>query len=88
MGTEGALSFTDLEERDCWVRPIASIIVDNSASAIVGFPPTSLIGAFGLWLPPTHWAIYVAQNAGTTTTAGLAAAGSAIYYTPILGQYT
>ena len=87
MGTEGALSFTDTEERDSITRLIASITVDTSASAIYAFPPTSIALLFGGVIPP-YWAIYVSQNCGTTTTAGLAAAGSAIYYTPITAQYT
>lgn len=87
IGTEGALSFTDTEERDSLVRLLASITVDNTASAIYTFPPTGIAQLFGGMVPPYH-AIYVAQNCATTTTAGLASAGSAIYYTPVNAQYT
>ncbi|MBK9704783.1 MAG: hypothetical protein IPO75_15815 [Betaproteobacteria bacterium] len=87
IGTEGALSFTDTEERDSLVRLLASITVDNTASAIYTFPPTGIAQMFGGMVPPYH-AIYVAQNCATTTAAGLAAAGSAIYYTPVNAQYT
>lgn len=87
IGTEGALSFTDLEERDCLVRFLTSITVDATASAIYTFPPTGIAQLFGGFVPPYH-ALYVAQNCSTTTTAGLAAAGSAIYYTPVTLQYT
>ena len=87
IGTEGALSFTDTEERDTLCRLLGSITVDNTASAIYTFPPTGIAMLFGGWVPPYH-AIYIAQNCSTTTTAGLAAAGSAVYYTPVNAQYT
>lgn len=87
IGTEGALSFTDTEERDSLARLLASITVDNTASAIYTFPPTGIAQMFGGMVPPYH-AIYVAQNCATTTAAGLASSGSAIYYTPVNAQYT
>lgn len=87
IGTEGALSFVDTEERDALCRPLGTIIVDNSASAIYTFPQTGIAQLFG-GVVPTHHAIYIAQNCSTTTTAGLAAAGSAVYYTPVTYQYT
>lgn len=87
IGTEGALSFTDTEERDSLCRLLGSITVDNTASAIYTFPPTGIAQLFGGAVPPYH-AIYIGQNCSTTTTAGLAAAGSAVYYTPITYQYT
>ena len=87
VGTEGALSFTDTEERDSIGRLLCSIPVDNTASAVYQFPPTGIAQLFGGAVPP-YWAIYVAQNASTTTAAGLASSGSALYYTPIYAQYT
>lgn len=87
IGTEGALSFTDTEERDSLVRFLGSITVDNTASAIYTFPPTGIAALFGGEIPPYH-AIYIAQNCSTTTTAGLASSGSAVYQTPKLKQYT
>lgn len=87
IGTEGALSFTDTEERDSLVRLLGSIPVDATASAIYTFPPTAIAQLFGGWIPPYH-ALYISQNCSTTTTAGLAAAGSAVYYTPLNAQYT
>lgn len=87
IGTEGALSFTDTEERDTLCRLLGSITVDNTASAIYTFPQTGIAMLFNGRVP-THHAIYIAQNCSTTTTAGLAAAGSAVYYTPIYSQYT
>jgi hypothetical protein len=87
IGTEGALSFTDAEERDSLCRLLGSITVDNSASAIYTFPQTGIASLFG-GIVPTHHAIFVAQNCSTTTTAGFASSGSAAYYTPVVCQYT
>lgn len=86
-GTEGALTFTDTEELNGLARLLVAIEVDNTASAVYSFPPTGIAQLFG-GAVPTHHALYVTQNASTTTTAGLAAAGSALYYTPVLMQYT
>lgn len=87
IGTEGALSFTDTEERDSLCRLLGSIIVDSTASAIYTFPQTGIAGLFGGRIPSSH-AIFIAQNCSTTTTAGLASSGSAVYYTPQQDQYT
>jgi hypothetical protein len=85
IGTEGALAFTDTEERDALCLRLCTLTVDTTASAIVAFPPTGIAALFGGWVPP-YFAIYVTQNASTTTTAGLASSGSAIYSTPIMIQ--
>ena len=87
IGTEGALSFTDTEERDSLCRLLGSITVDSTASAIYTFPQTGIAQLFG-GVIPTHHAIFVAQNCATTTAAGLAASGSAVYKTPVYGTYT
>lgn len=87
IGTEGALGFVDTEERDSLCRLLGSITADSSASAIYTFPPTGIAQLFGGVVPPYH-ALFVAQNCGTTTTAGLAAAGSAVYQTPAYATYT
>lgn len=87
IGTEGALSFTDTEEKNSLCRLLVSIEVDNTASAIYTFPQTGIAQLFG-GIVPTHHALFIAQNCSTTTTAGLAAAGSAIYYTPVHARYT
>lgn len=87
IGTEGALSFTDSEERDALCRPLGQIIVDSSASAIYTFPQTGIRQLFGGECP-THHAIYIAHNCSTTTTAGFAASGSAVYRTGVYGTYT
>lgn len=87
LGTEGAITFTDSEERDSICRLLTSITVDATASAIYAFPQTAIANLFGGRMP-SDFCFYVSQNASTTTTAGLAAAGSALYYTPIHSQYT
>lgn len=86
-GTEGALTFTDVEELNGIARLLVALEVDTTASAVHSFPPTGIAQLFGGIVPPYH-CIYVTQNASTTTTAGLAAAGSALYYTPAVLQYT
>lgn len=87
IGTEGALSFTDTEERDTLCRLLGSIVVDNTASAIYTFPQTGIAALFNGRVP-THHAPFIAQNCSTTTTAGFASSGSAVYRTGIYGQYT
>lgn len=87
LGTEGAVAFADTYRRDSLVRLLASVTVDNTASAIYTVPPTGIAQLFGGGVPPYH-CIVVAQNASTTTTAGLASSGSAVYYTPVTAQYT
>jgi hypothetical protein len=87
IGTEGALSFTDTEERDSLCRLLTVLTADTTASSILAFPPTGIAQLFG-GMMPAYWALFVTQNVSTTTTAGLAAAGSAIYHTPVYAQYT
>jgi hypothetical protein len=87
IGTEGALSFVDTEQRDCLCELIASITVDSGASEIYAKMCAGVASRFGGSLPP-YFAIYISHNCATTTTAGLAAAGSAVYATPIIGSYT
>jgi hypothetical protein len=87
IGTEGALSFTDSEERDSLCRLLCVLTADTTASSILTFPPTGIAQLFGGFVPASH-AIFVTQNVSTTTTAGLASSGSAIYHTPVYCQYT
>lgn len=87
IGTEGALSFTDTEERDSLCRLLTVLTADTTASSILAFPPTGIAQLFG-GAPPPYWALFVTQNVSTTTTAGLASSGSAIYYTPVAFRYT
>lgn len=87
VGVEGALSFADTEERDSACILIDSIPVDASASSIVYMKSKGINLHFNGELP-THYCLFISQNATTTTTAGLAAAGSAVYRTPKIKQYT
>lgn len=83
-GSEGAATIHDTEQRDSGLRLVSAISVDNTASAVYTFPPTSIADLFGA-IPP-YWAVFVTQNAATTTAAGLASSGSALYYIPV--EYT
>ena len=86
-GTEGVASFVDAEERDAACVLFDSITVDNSASAVMPRPQRAISSFFGGRIP-THFCFFVAQNCTTTTTAGLASSGSALYTTPVYSQYT
>jgi hypothetical protein len=44
----------------------------------------SICAALGLIMPPTHHCLFITQNCATTTAAGLASSGSAIYQTAIV----
>lgn len=91
IGTEGVGSFADTFRRDCLVRQLCGAIeVDTAASAPYSFGQTGIAQCFGGQCP-THHGLFVALNTTTTTTAGLAAAGSpqsAIYQTPSFYTYT
>lgn len=86
-GTQGALSFTAVEQKLSWCRLLTAITVNNTASQIYAFPPTSIATLFG-GAPPKNWAVFVTGNAATTTNAQFAASGSLISYTPVFSQYT
>ena len=87
-GTEGAITFTDTFRQIAQTRLLQSIFVGESGSATVyEFPQTSIAQLFGGNMP-NAWYLYVSQNVTTTTTAGLAASGNAMYYTPVVAQYT
>lgn len=87
LGTEGAVAFADIYRRDALAQLLWSITVDTTASAIYTFPPLGIAQLFNGRVPPYH-CLFVTHNLSTTTTAGLAAAGSALYYTPVIDQYT
>lgn len=66
---------------------IAAAISGNSVnSRIYSFAPTSLASLFGGVLP-THFVVFVTHNIQSTTSAW-GTGDNAIYYTPVLGQYT
>lgn len=86
-GTEGAITFTDTFRQITQCRLLQSIFVGESGSAtIYDIPETGIKQLFGRC--PTHFYLYIALNTSTTTTAGLASSGNAIYYTPVIDQYT
>ncbi len=85
-GTEGALSFTAAEQVNACARLLGSVAVNNTASQVYAFPQTSIAQLFGY--VPTHWCLFIAQNAASSTNAGLASSGSAVYYTRTINQYT
>ena len=85
-GTEGAATWHDTEQMNSGSVLLRSIEVDAGASDVMTFPQTGIAQFFSV--VPTHFAIFVGQNASTTTTAGLAASGSALFGIPVLSQYT
>ena len=85
LGTEGTGSFTDTQMRDSLCRLLISIPVTTTVSEVYTFAQLGIAQLFGNTVP-THHCLYIAANAGTTTTASFASA--AIYYTPNVDQYT
>lgn len=85
-GTEGTATWHDTEQMNSGSVLLRSIEVDTGASDVMTFPQTGIAQLFGQM--PTHFALFVGQNASTTTTAGLAASGSALYGIPVLSSYT
>ena len=85
-GTEGTCTWHDTEQMNSAGRLLASIEVDSSASDVMTLPQTGIAQLFGVL--PTHFAVYVGQNCATSTNAGFAASGSALYGIPVLQQYT
>ena len=84
VGTQGAGSFVDTEERDSACILLDAIVVDTTASSIVYLKPKSIVSAMGgLIMPPTHFSFFVSTNAVTTTAAALAATGNALYMTAL-----
>lgn len=87
LGTEGAISFTSTQARDAACRLLATIPVATTNGAIYVLPETAIAALFNGRMP-THFVIYIAQNATTTTTAGLASSANAVYVTGDYTQYT
>ena len=86
-GTEGTISFTAREQLLANGRLLQSFAVTSTASQIYAIPETGIAQLFGGQCP-THWYLFVTGNATTTTTAQFASSGSAVYYTPVMAQYT
>ncbi len=87
LGTEGAIAFVDTEERDSICEFLLQIPVDSTASAIKAKLGAAISSRFGGRLP-SHYCLFITQNCTTTTTAGLAASGSAVHLTPTYHTYT
>lgn len=85
-GTEGAATVHDTEML-AGLRLIQSIECDNGASDVMTLPLQAIAHLFGGRVPP-FIALFVTHNVATSTNAGLAAAGSAVYGLPVLDQYT
>lgn len=86
-GSVGAATVHDTEQRDGGMRLIAALEVDNGASEVYTFPPTSIAQAFG-GIVPAYWALWVTSNACTSTNDWCVSSGTTLYYAPVLYQYT
>ena len=86
-GSVGAATVHDTEQRDSGMRLLAAIEVDNGASEVYTFPPTSIAQAFG-GVVPAYWALFVTSNAATSTNDWCVASGTALYHAPVVYQYT
>ena len=86
-GSVGAATVHDTEQRDNGMRLAAVLACDNGASEVHTFPPTSIAQLFGGIVPP-YWAVWVTSNACTSTNDWCVAAGTALYYQPVVLQYT
>ena len=86
-GTVGAATVHSVEARDSGMRLVAAIYVNNTASAVFTFPPTSIAALFGGSVP-NRWALWVTSNAATTTADWCVSSGTTLYYAPVLAQYT
>lgn len=83
-GAEGAATVHDVEHIGLELLPLESIVVDNTASEEYSMAPKSLAQLFGGPIPPTHVFLFVTNTAASGTNPGLAASGSAVYYTPLV----
>ena len=84
-GVVGAATVSGALQRDSGMRLVSAITVDNTASAVYTFPPTSIATLFGGSVPP-YWAIWVASNAASASNDWCVSTGTNLYYVPILYQ--
>lgn len=76
-GSEGSgFAILDTEQRDSELVLLWATAVDNGASEVHYMPLTSIARAFGFL--PAKFALFIAINPTTTTTAGLAASGNQV----------
>lgn len=81
-GTAGAATVHDTEQLDAGFRLLWAAVPDTTTNDILVMPPTSIAAAFGA-VPP-YFAIFALNNTG----AAIHSSGHAMYYVPILYQYT
>lgn len=81
-GTEGTATVHDTEQLDAGLVFLWSTAVDTTTGDVYSMPPRSIARAFGN--VPRKFALFVAHNTGQN----LHSAGNALYYDPILNQYT
>lgn len=79
-GTESVETPTDTEEFEGYARLARVLTVDNTASATYQISIPSAKAVFGGNVPK-KFIVYITGNVTTTTTAQLAASGSAVYVT-------
>lgn len=84
-GSVGAANVHDTEQRDGGMRLVAAMEVDNGASEVYTFPPTSIAQVFG-GIVPSYWALWVTSNAATSTNDWCVSSGTALYYSPAFYQ--
>ena len=87
IGTEGTVVFAAAETKYSYCRRLAGVTVTNTASQVYSIPPLTIARLFGDACP-THWALFITGSATTGTSAQFASSGSAVWYTPIVDQYT
>ena len=75
-GTEGALTILDTEQRDSQLFLLWSTATDSGTGEVHYMPLTSVAKVFGFL--PRKFALFIAINPTTTTTAGLAASGNQV----------
>jgi hypothetical protein len=85
-GTASTETATSANVLNACGRLAAVITGDNVNDRSYSFAPVSIASLFGGVLPD-QFVVFVAHNIQTTTNAW-ASSGHAIYYTPVLAQYT
>lgn len=65
MGTEGAITFTDTEQRDAVARFAGKAVNDTGASEFYTIPVPSVAAVFDYNMP-ARYVVIVTQNTGTT----------------------
>lgn len=85
-GTEGAATCHSAEARNSGLVLLDDPLV-NSTNAAVFTRTTFMAFAYQGSIVPQDWALFITHNI-TSTGAGFAASGNAVYRTPVFMQYT